>query len=131
MRKRKVSGGLTINAIAGTYVLCFGLDLAPAKRRAFRGFGFKRLDHVTGETIWLRGVKTFEKTEPHPAQGENFSTRDQPIQSFQWGDYSVKPDRIYTYTIVALYGDPAKLEARIEKDIEITTESEIGPAHSV
>ncbi len=122
--------GLKVNAIAGTHVVFFGLDLAAERRLGFRGFGFKRHDHVEDDTTWLRGMKTFEKTEPHPASGETFSTRYHPIQSFQWSDYSVKPGRDYTYTIVALYGDVSDPEPRIEIEIPIRTEPETGPIHS-
>ena len=130
MRRHTDKNGLIVNAIAGTHVVFFGLDLAEAQRPGFRGFGFKRLDHVEGETTWLRGMKTFEKTEPHPAKGETFSTRYHPVQSFQWADYSAKPGRDYTYSIVALYGDPADLQPRIEIEIAVTTEAETGPTHS-
>jgi hypothetical protein len=95
MRNRQEKNGLTVNAIAGTNVVFFGLDLDPEQRPGLRGFGFKRHDKVEGETFWLRGMKTFEKTEPFPAKGETFSTRYHPVQSFQWCDYSVKPNREY------------------------------------
>ena len=130
MRRHTDHEGLAVNAIAGTHVVFFGLDLAPARRPAFRGFGLKRVDHLEGETVWLRAMKTFEKTEPHPAKGETFSTRHHPIQSFQWADYSAKPGRDYTYTIVALYGDPVHLDPRIGADVSVTTEAETGPVHS-
>jgi phosphatidylserine/phosphatidylglycerophosphate/cardiolipin synthase-like enzyme len=130
MRLRTIDDVMTINVIAGTHVVFFGLDLAEERWSEFRGFGFKRFDHVERETAWLRGMKTFEKTEPHPAKGETFSTRYHPIQSFQWADYSAKPGRTYTYTIVGLYGDPANLDPRIEVTVKITTEVETGPVHS-
>jgi phosphatidylserine/phosphatidylglycerophosphate/cardiolipin synthase-like enzyme len=130
VRQRKRQGGLTVNAVAGTYVVFFGLDLAAGKRPGCRGFGFKRFDHSEGDTIWLRGLKTFGQTEPHPAPGETFSTLHQPVQGFQWADYSAKPGRTYTYTVVALYGDPADLNQRIAVDVEITTETEVGAVHS-
>ncbi len=130
MRHRIRQGGLTINVVAGTHVVFFGLDVVRSRRRRLRGFGFLRRDHVTGETVWLRGIKTFEKTEPHPARGETFSTRDHPVQSFQWADYGVEPGRDYTYTVVALYGDPAALEPRNSVDIAITTEAATGATHS-
>jgi phosphatidylserine/phosphatidylglycerophosphate/cardiolipin synthase-like enzyme len=130
MRVPKKKDGLTVNAVAGSHVVFFGLDLDPDRRPGFRGFGFKRLDHLDGETVWLRGMKTFEKTEPHPAKGETFSTRSHPVQSFQWADYGAKPGRLYTYTIAALSGDPAGLEPRIEVEIPIQTETETGPTHS-
>jgi phosphatidylserine/phosphatidylglycerophosphate/cardiolipin synthase-like enzyme len=130
MRRRTVKQGLKVNAIAGTHVVFFGLNLDKPQCPGLRGFGFKRTDHVEEETVWLKAMKTFQKTEPFPAKGEMFSTRYHPIQSFQWADYSAKPDREYTYTIVALYGDPANLEQQIETEISIKTEAETGPTHS-
>src|SRR5712671_6380849 len=130
MRRRAKQKGILVNAVAGSHVVFFGLDLEKTKRPGFRGFGFKRTDHVEGETVWLRAMKTFEQTEPHPALSETFSTLHHPIQSFQWADYSVEPGRDYTFSIVALYGDPAALEARISVDISITTEVEVAATHS-
>ncbi|HEY0020842.1 MAG TPA: phospholipase D-like domain-containing protein [Longimicrobium sp.] len=130
MRRRQESGGLTVNAIAGTHVVFFGMDLAEGERSGFRGFGIRRTDHEEGEIYWMRGMKTFEETEPHPAAGETFSTRYQPLQSFQWADYSVKPGRDYTYTVVALHGNPKDLQVRVELDVSVTTEVETGPVHS-
>lgn len=130
MRNRKQEKGLTANVIAGSHVVFFGLDLSAAKRPGFRGFGIRRFDHQEGETVWHKGMKTFAKTEPHPAKGEMFSTRYHPVQSFQWADYAVYPGRKYTYTIVALYGDPANLKPKIEMEINITTEVPTGPGHS-
>jgi phosphatidylserine/phosphatidylglycerophosphate/cardiolipin synthase-like enzyme len=130
MRVRRKEQGLTVNVVAGSHVVFFGLDLTKANRPGFRGFAFKRRDHVEGDTIWLQGLKTFEKTEPHPAAGERFSTLRHPIQGFQWADYSVKPGVHYTYTVVALYGDPAQLERRAEVTVDVTTEAELGTPHS-
>ena len=131
MRVHKKHQGLTVNAIAGTYVIFFGLDLDAAQRTGFRGFAFKRTDHLDGETVWLRGIKTFEETEPHPVLGETFSSQEHPVQSFQWADYSAKAGRDYTYSIFAQYGNPAALESRHQIDLDITSEVETGPAHSV
>jgi phosphatidylserine/phosphatidylglycerophosphate/cardiolipin synthase-like enzyme len=130
VRRRKKHGGLTVNAVAGTHVVFFGLDLAANKRAGFRGFGFKRFDHHEGDTIWLQGLKTFEKTEPYPTSGERFSTLHHPIQGFQWADYSAQPGTTYTYTVVALYGDPADLQQPIAVEVEVTTETEVGALHS-
>ena len=130
MRKRKKVGGLTINVVAGTHVVFFGLDVSAPKRKGLRGFAFMRHDHANGESIWLRGMKTFRETAPTPAPGSTFSTRDQPVQSFQWADYAVSPGQAYTYTIVALEGDPSRLVPRIETTVDITTEAEVGGKHS-
>jgi phosphatidylserine/phosphatidylglycerophosphate/cardiolipin synthase-like enzyme len=130
MRLTDRKNGLKGNVIAGTHVVFFGLDLAQQKRTGFRGFAFQRKDHLEDETIWLRGMKTFELTEPHPARGETFSTRYHPVQGFQWCDYSVKPGRRYTYRIVALYGEPDALTEGPELEFTIDTETEAGAIHS-
>lgn len=131
MRNRVEKDGVTVNAIAGTHIVFFGFDLKPKRLKGFRGFAVKRFDHQEGETVWQRGLKTFEAVEPHPVKGEMFSTRYHPIQSFQWSDYSAQPGRDYTYYIVALYGDPADLQPRYEVEVSVTTEVETGPLHSV
>lgn len=131
MRHRKESNGLVVNAIAGTHVVFFGLDLAKSKRSGFRGFGFKRFEAASGETIWLRGMKTFKETEPHPVKGEMFRSCNHPFQSFQWADYSVKPGQDYKYTVVAFYGSAIDLKPKIEVEVPVTTEPENGPVHSV
>lgn len=131
MRRRKENNGLTVNAIAGTHVIFFGLDLVKSKRSGFRGFGFKRFEVATDETIWLRGMKTFEETEPHPVKGEMFRSCDHPFQTFQWADYSVKPGQDYTYTVVAFYGKATDLKAKVEVEVAVKTELETGPTHSV
>jgi phosphatidylserine/phosphatidylglycerophosphate/cardiolipin synthase-like enzyme len=130
MRRHVESDGLAVNAVAGTHVVFFGIDLAAAVRSKCRGFAFKRTDHSDGEVIWLKGMKTFKSTVPHPAPNEQFSTRQHPIQSFQWADYSAHPGRAYTYEVVALYGDPSGLTADRSVTIEISTEAEEGPTHS-
>lgn len=131
MRNRKQENGITVNAIAGTHIVFFGLDIEQKFKKGFRGFAFKRQDHSNGEIIWLKGIKTFKATEPHPAIGETFSTLKHPVQSFQWADYSVGPNVSYTYNIVGLYGDPSDLENRRETEIDVTTEKPTGETHSV
>ena len=130
MRRRVQHEGLTVNVVAGTHVVFFGMDLDLQQRSKFRGFAFRRTDHAENETVWLVALKTFEKTEPHPSPSERFSTRFHPIQSFQWADYSAKPGRSYTYDIVTRYGDPAALKSGSSVTVEVTTELETGPTHS-
>jgi len=76
-------------------------------------------------------MKTFESTEPDVSPGAQFSTHIHPIQSFQWADYSAKPDHSYTYTIIPLYGKPSSLCDGGQVSVSVTTESESGNVHSV
>src|SRR6187551_962675 len=114
MRNRKSKDGITVNVIAGTYVVFFGFDLDPAYKKDFRGFAIKRTDDAEGETVWLRGLKTFWETEPTPTTSERFSTFKHPIQGFQWADYTVSPGVSYDYTVICMYGEPDDLDPRRE-----------------
>ena len=99
------------------------MHVSEAKRKGLRGFAIKRSGKAESETYWMRGTKTFASVEPHPALGEQFSSLVHPFQSFQWSDYSAKPGVTYTYTVVAMYGPPAKLELGVSVSVTVTSES--------
>ncbi|MDP9221752.1 MAG: hypothetical protein M3P23_14610, partial [Actinomycetota bacterium] len=123
MRKRATGGGVTAQAIAGTHSVFFGLDLDTAARSQCLGFAIHREDHTEKEQYWLAGFKTFESVVPVPSSTAFYSTRDHPVQSFYWGDYTVKPGHRYTYRIVPRYTAPKNLVDKpgVEATIEIST----------
>lgn len=131
MRKKVRQSNVTINAVAGNHVVMLGLDIAGTLRRGLRGFAIRRTDHSEAETFWMKGVKTFASVEPTPAVGEQFSSREHPFQSFQWSDYSAKPDHEYTYEVIALYGKPGALEERNSASVTIRTEPIVGADHTI
>jgi phosphatidylserine/phosphatidylglycerophosphate/cardiolipin synthase-like enzyme len=100
-------------------------------RPGLRGFAIKRKDHSENEEYWMSGTKVFESVEPHPAPGGQYSSLFHPFQSFQWADYSAKPGYDYTYTVVAMYGDPKNLEQRMSVDVDVTTERITGETHTI
>lgn len=123
MRVRTVAGGLTVNAVAGSYVVVLGLNVEDALRKGLRGFAIQREDKTEGETLWMKGTKTFASVEPHPVPGELFSSLEHPFQTFQWADYSAKPGYTYTYTVVAMTGKPGSLKQGTTVSITVTTEN--------
>jgi phosphatidylserine/phosphatidylglycerophosphate/cardiolipin synthase-like enzyme len=131
MRKKVSSGGLTVNAIAGTHVILLGINLTSAARRRCLGFAIQREDHTEGEKYWLSGTKTFASTDPGLGPGGQVSSQQHPIQSFQWADYSAKPAYDYTYTVVPIYGEPTALREGNSVAVQIKTEQEFGTKHSV
>ena len=131
MRQRASNNGLSVNAVAGSYVVILGLNITDAMRAGLRGFAIKRTDHERQEEFWMSSTKVFESIVPHPAPGEQFPSLRHPFQSFQWSDYSAKPGRSYTYTIVAMYGDPGALEQRVSVDVTVTTEPIEGAEHTI
>jgi phosphatidylserine/phosphatidylglycerophosphate/cardiolipin synthase-like enzyme len=79
----------------------------------------------------MEGMKTFEATDPGFPAGSTYSTEDQPIQSFQWADYSAKPGHSYVYTVAALKGSPENLTVFKDVAVEIGTESPEGDVNDV
>ncbi|HET7012117.1 MAG TPA: phospholipase D-like domain-containing protein [Anaerolineales bacterium] len=130
MRNRITQSGLTVNAIAGSHVVILGMDLSAAARAGCLGFAIQREDHIENERYWMRGMKTFQATDPGLGPGGTISSREHPFQSFQWMDYSAKPGYRYTYTVVPLYGTPAQLNEGDEVSVDILTETETGAVHS-
>jgi phosphatidylserine/phosphatidylglycerophosphate/cardiolipin synthase-like enzyme len=133
MRKRVEHGGVTIQAIAGNHAIFLGLDLAPAALAGCLGFAVHRTDHTEHEQYWLSGFKTFRSVVPVPNPETFYSTRDHPLQTFYWGDYSAKPGHRYTYRVVPRYGTPKNLRGRrgVRASVEISTNDPAQGAHGV
>ena len=85
------------------------------------------------ERYRLRGLKRFEETELGLPPGPPLSLAEHPLQSFQWGDYTAKPDVRYRYRVVPVRGKPKRLEHddRAAVTVEIGTEPEQAGAHAV
>src|SRR5262245_66435381 len=90
MRDSASNSGLTGLAVAGSYVVVLGWDMAEndVKANGVLGFGIERRRHSDGEVIWLTGLKTFQSVDPDPDLGVPVSSFQHPIQSFQWADYT-------------------------------------------
>jgi phosphatidylserine/phosphatidylglycerophosphate/cardiolipin synthase-like enzyme len=125
MRATKTNDGLKVNAIAGTYVVTLGFDLPKAKCKGLLGFSILRSDE-NGQAKFLEGMKCFSETDPGFPAGAQYPTNEQPIQIFQWADYSAEPGKTYSYTVTALKGSPKKLKPFVTCTVKIITESPEG-----
>jgi phosphatidylserine/phosphatidylglycerophosphate/cardiolipin synthase-like enzyme len=125
VRRRAENGRLSVHAIAGTHVVLLGIDMAEEASRGVLGFAIERTDHTENEHYWLRGLRTFEETDPR-VPGLLVSTLEHPFQSFLWGDYTAKARHSYTYRVVAMRGKPKKLE--LGEEVEVRVETEDGAA---
>jgi hypothetical protein len=130
MRKKQKSGPLSVHAIAGTYVVLLGIDMEEEASRGLLGFAIERTDHKEDERYWLKGLRTFEETDPG-VPGLLVSTLEHPFQSFFWGDYTAKTKHSYTYRVVAMRGKPKKLEQSEEVEVRIETEDDAAGEHAV
>ncbi|WP_243074472.1 phospholipase D-like domain-containing protein [Microbacterium sp. SS28] len=131
MRRQATRDGVTVQAIAGTHAVLLGIDVAGLDQLDALGFAIRRLDHVEEEQYWLRGMKVFRSVVPDPAPGENYSLRYHPVQGFQWGDYSAKPGRKYTYRVAVVHGPASAPTLGARVDVTVTTEREDDGRHGV
>lgn len=124
MRVQNSQSGLTVLAIAGSYVVLLGWDMSEADIATIGvlGFAVRRTREEDGEQVWLPGMKTFEAVEPHPAPGVPVSSFRHPLQTFQWADYTASPNRTYIYRVVAMAGAPGALIPGATVDLTVTTE---------
>lgn len=131
MRVRRTSKGLTVQAIAGSYVVLLAMDMDQSACPGHMGFAIHRTDHTEGEAYWLQGMKTFEATDPGLVAGSKYPTNQHPIQGFTWSDFTAKPGHQYSYRVEALRGTPNTLKRFKHVEVTIQTESEAGGDHDV
>jgi phosphatidylserine/phosphatidylglycerophosphate/cardiolipin synthase-like enzyme len=131
MRITQTTNGLRVHAIAGIYVVLLGIDLPEADCDGLLGFSIHRQDLTENETYYLSASKCFTEIDPGFPSGSSYSTRDHPIQSFQWADYSTKPGHDYIYTITAKKGTSQNLTDFASTSVPVATEIIRANAHDV
>jgi phosphatidylserine/phosphatidylglycerophosphate/cardiolipin synthase-like enzyme len=131
MRVKRKRSGITVRAISGTYVVFLGIDASKKARKKLLGFAIRRTDWTEEERYWLRGLKTFKSVEPEQVPGRSYPTYEHPIQSFQWSDYTAKPDHRYSYEVVPMYGAPKMMQEGGSVEVMIETESTDDGKHAV
>jgi phosphatidylserine/phosphatidylglycerophosphate/cardiolipin synthase-like enzyme len=131
MRIKAKQNGLTVHAIAGSYVVLLGMNLTKTALKGCLGFAIERIDHTEDERYWLKGFKTFRETDASLPPGTLLSTLEQPIQAFQWSDFTTKPGYDYTYRVVPLYGKPKNLTQGTPVEVTVKTEREDLGTHTI
>jgi len=129
MRERSPDGPITVRAVAGTYTILLGIDVAPELADGLMGFAIERVDHTEGERAYLCNSLLFQANDK--GASPDFSTLRNPVQAFMWGDYTAKPRHAYTYTVTAMHGTPAKLEPGPSASVLIETEDPDDGTHGV
>jgi phosphatidylserine/phosphatidylglycerophosphate/cardiolipin synthase-like enzyme len=133
MRVREKKDGVSVHAVSGTHVVLLGLDVTAAARKDLLGFSILRKDHSTNEQYRCQGFRIFEANKDRYAHGELVSTWDNPVQSFLWCDYTAQPKSVYTYQIIAVYGEPADLDHKRKHPVvvKIQTQDPDNGTHAV
>ncbi|XSC43466.1 phospholipase D-like domain-containing protein [Bradyrhizobium sp. RDT10] len=134
MRKLVEGDVLHVRAVGGLHVVTLAWDFAPgqeSKQEGLLGFAIERSELKDGEVVeryFLRGIKRFKHKDEGLAPGTPVPTSEHPIQTFQWGDYTAKPDTTYLFKVIPVYGKPKllKLDEDSATAVEITTEAEQG-----
>ena len=140
MRFHNLNGPLSVRAICGPHVVILAWDILQADWDTFTtgllGFAIERSELHNGtivERYFLRGIKRFEDKDKGLPPGTPVPTSEHPVQSFQWGDYTVAPERRYQYRIVPVYGLPKLLELRDSSAVmvEATTPAMLQGEHAI
>jgi phosphatidylserine/phosphatidylglycerophosphate/cardiolipin synthase-like enzyme len=107
-------GGYQVFAVTGTNSVSFAIDFTQAETRGLLGFAIERHDPSENERYFLYGFKVFESVlatpVPETVVSTVVSTRDHPIQSFVYDDFTAKPGRTYTYYFYPIKGEPKCLD---------------------
>jgi phosphatidylserine/phosphatidylglycerophosphate/cardiolipin synthase-like enzyme len=133
--KSKVVEGFQAFAVSGVNTVSFAIDKEKTKaadRKDLLGFAVERIDPVAGERYFVYGFKVFRSVIPKPEADATISTRDHPVQSLVWDDFTCKPGQAYTYLFYPVRGKPKKQV--LGKPIEINVETEplfSGGAHDI
>jgi hypothetical protein len=131
MRNTEINSNLKVHAIAGMYVTLFGFHLPQAACEGLLGASLHRFDHTENEAYFLKASRAFAETDPGFLPGTLHPTRDHPIQSFQWSDYTAKPGHDYTFSITALRGQPTDRQPFASTSVRLTTEAPESEAHDI
>ncbi|MFZ1682531.1 MAG: phospholipase D-like domain-containing protein, partial [Candidatus Zixiibacteriota bacterium] len=113
------------------------------KRTGLLGFAIERAEFAKGKVVeryFLRGIKRFKGKDAGLPPGTLVPTSEHPIQSFQWGDYTAKPETTYQYRVVPVYGTSklVDLDDASSTTVDVSTEAEQGgrgangkPSHDI
>jgi phosphatidylserine/phosphatidylglycerophosphate/cardiolipin synthase-like enzyme len=130
MRKRENKGPLTVQAIAGSYVVLLGIDMDEESSKGVLGFAIQRTDHSNNnKQDWLAGFKVFPGTDVE--KGALVPTNKHPLQGFFWADFTPRLAHKYSYRVVAMRGTPGNLEESEDVEVKIDMEDEDLGTHAI
>lgn len=141
MRTMQSNKNISVRAIAGTHVILLAIKASERMYDDLRGFAISRSvkGSITGklktifdrQSRWLTGIKYFKGTVQDPQRGGEYSSYEQPFQSFFWSDYAAIPGTTYDFTIVPKLGKPGALKDGENLTVTVTTEQEDDGKHGV
>jgi len=117
------TSGYVIHAVSGINTISFAIEATDADTDGLLGFAVERIDPQANEQYFMYGFKVFKSVIPAPTKGLVVSTRDHPVQSFVWDDFTAKANHRYTYRFHPLKGKPKSIDRSAAPiSIEVRTE---------
>lgn len=119
--KSRIVDKYRIYAVTGTNTVSFGIDYRNANTKGLLGFSVKRT-YPDNTEHFMPGFKVFMIHKGQVKPGHLVTTETDPIQSFVWDDFTLKPDQEYTYTFIPVKGKPGQLQQQKPIVIKVRTE---------
>lgn len=120
--KSPATDGFRAFAVTGVNTVSFAITATDAAKKGLLGFAVER--GLAGKKPEFRpGFKVFQSVLPKPDANTRVSTKDHPVQSFVWDDFTASPDEEYVYRFHPLRGTPGKLD-RTAAPVEIRVRTE-------
>ncbi len=119
--KSEKTGGFQVFAVTGVNTVSFGISATAKAKKGLLGFAVERTD-PSGKSKTIRGAKVFKSVLPKPTPKDRISTREHPVQSFVWDDFTTAPGVDYEYRFIPMKGKPGALEPQEAVAIAVRTE---------
>src|SRR4051812_26916737 len=120
--KSEKSDGFQAFAVSGVNTISFAVSATDEAKSGLLGFAVER-GKKGGKLEFLPGFKVFHSVEPKPTKNTRVSTRQHPVQSFVWDDFTAEPATEYVYRFHPMRGTPKKPDLSADPvEIRVLTE---------
>src|SRR3954454_14172176 len=103
--KSPKADGVQAFAVSGVNTISCAITATEEAKKGLLGFAVER--GLNGAKFEFQpGFKVFRSLEPHPTEATRVSTKDHPVQSFVWDDFTAAPESEYVYRFHPIRGKP-------------------------
>src|SRR5262245_31922777 len=120
--KSPQTDGFQAFAVSGVNTISFASSASEEAKRGRLGFAVER--GLKGKKPEFQpGFKAFRSLVPHPTKDTRVSTKDHPVQSFVWDDFTATPESEYLYRFHPIRGTPTDPDRNaVPVEIRVRTE---------
>src|SRR4051794_7392378 len=101
--KSSKQDGFQAFAVTGVNTVSFAITATSGAKTGLLGFAVERGEGGK-DFSYRRGFKVFKSVLPKPTPDDRISTKDRPVQSLVWDDFTAAPDTVYVYRFHPLRG---------------------------